>query len=229
LPERIDFLILNGDLGEGTQPAERGRGVMEPEPVYQAEGVKHLLVPIVDRMPELPDGSRRIMMQRGTRYHTGRGGLIEELVGEKIGACRNRATNRYTTPWRQFRANGVHFDCAHRQSGAENVASVLNAEVDRMYKRFARTRTLLPEQIVLIRSHTHLGYCCVQREGVTAISTPPLKVMEDYARGGISPNRWVPENVGAVGLRIYAAQKVEVIPYLYEHPREEVAELFDAG
>jgi hypothetical protein len=230
LPERIDFLILNGDLGEGKQPAEHGRGVQEPEPLFQARGVANLLTPVVSRMPVLPDGSRRILMQRGTRYHTGRGGAIEELVGEKLKARQNEATNRYTENWRQFCVRGVHFDCAHRQSGGENTAAVLNAEVDRMYKRFARTRTPVPEQIVLVRSHTHMGYCCVRRQGVTAISTPALKIMEDYAKGGISPNRWVPENLGAVGLRISAAENVEVIPYLYDHPQEEVEELFpDAG
>jgi hypothetical protein len=222
LPERIDFLILNGDLGEGTQPAEHGRGVQEPEPLYQAEGIKHLLTPIVSRMPD----TRMILMQRGTRYHTGRGGAIEELVGEKLGARRNKVSGRYTENWRSFRANGVYFDCAHKQSGAENAAAALNRELDKLYTRLARERREIPKQIVLVRSHTHMGYCCVQREGAIAISTPCLKIMDDYGKGLMYPNRWVPENVGVVGLRVAPAQPVEVIPYLYDHPQEEVEELF---
>ena len=94
-------------------------------------------------------------------------------------------------------------------------AATLNNEVDKLYKRFARERRPVPKQIVLVRSHTHMGYCCVRREGVTAISTPCLKIMDEYGKGLTYPNRWVPENVGAVGLRVAQAQPVEVISYLF--------------
>lgn len=225
LPQKIDFLLLNGDLAEGQNPAERARSLSEVDPTFQARGVVALLGPVIDRVRKRDDGSRLIYIMRGSGYHTGRGGLIEEQIGAMIGSIPD-SYGRYTHPWARFTVSGVYFDCAHRQSTTiRNRTTPLEREIGFALERFARKRQPAPDSMVIIRSHTHSGFRMVSERGIVAVSTPCWKIQDDYAATSISPNRLAPDNIGAVGIRVRPSsyrERVEVIEYLYDHPDDSV-------
>jgi hypothetical protein len=229
LPDQIDLLILNGDLAEGQQPAEEARCLMEADPEYQANGVIKLLKPITDRVRIDEYGQRMIVVTRGTRYHTGRGGRIEVQVAERLGAIPD-SYGRRCWPWFTRTVGGVYHDVSHRQSWTIRYRSMpLEREIGFLMERYGRARRKVPEHVVIVRSHTHYGFKVVQEDGITAISTPCWKVQDDFAQTAISPNRYVPEHVGAVGMYINppgTRKRVEVVKYLYAHPQEDSKELF---
>jgi hypothetical protein len=184
---------------------------------------------VTDRVRVQPNGRRLIYVQRGSRYHTGRGGRIENHVAARIKAMPD-SFGRLCRAWYLGSIGGVHFDVAHRQSWTLRYRSMpLEREIGFMMERYGRARRVMPEHAVIIRSHAHYGCRVWEEDHVTAISTPCWKVQDDFAQTSISPNRYVPDSLGAVGLWIHppgARKRVEVVKYLYEHPQDEEEELF---
>lgn len=218
IPESIDVLILNGDLCEGQNLSEQSRGLSEVDPMFQARSAAELLKPLTDRAKE-------IHLIRGSQYHTGKGAFIEEALGQIIGSERHEGT--YTTAWLTLLINGVEFDVAHKQSYMmRNRSASLEREISFWLERKAiesmRTRKPVPARAVIVRSHTHVMRL-LRTGNILAVGTPAWKLQDEFARLGSSPNRTFPENIGAIGLKVYEKphgnKQVHVIPYLYDHPR----------
>jgi hypothetical protein len=64
-----------------------------------------------------------------------------------------------------------------------------------------------------------------QVRGATVVTVPAFKVQDPFAQGGKTPNRTIPDALGAVGFKVYNepvdGKLVHVIPYLYDHPDDE--------
>jgi len=218
LPRRIDYLILNGDICEGQNLSEEARMLSEVDPVFQVRAAQTVLQPILRRL------NGPIYLTQSSRYHGGAGGTLDELLGERIGSVKQ--IGHHCIPWVQFDVGEIHFDVAHRQSVMIRYRSTaLEREVGFWLERQGRRamkRKSVPRRVVLIRSHTHAGFRMIQTEDIIAIGTPAWKIQDVYAQTSITPNRYLPENLGAVGLYIYDKavnhQFVHVAPYLYEHP-----------
>lgn len=221
LPEKIDVLVLNGDMVEGQNLAEQCRGLVEVDPNFQARATASLLEPVVKRVAEV-DGQRQIYMTRGSRYHVGRGGGIEEVLGLILQAAKG-PHGAYTQPWLHLPMDDVLFDIAHRQSFTIRYRSMpLEREISFFLERVGRQRKPPPDHLVIVRSHTHSGYRMYEEQYRMAVSTPCWKLQDDFAQTSITPNRMFPDNIGSVGFRIYPEEidgrRVQTIPYLYSHP-----------
>jgi len=221
LPEKIDVLVLNGDMVEGQNLAEQCRGLVEVDPNFQARAAARLLEPIVERVAKV-DGQRQVYMTRGSRYHVGRGGRTEEVLGLILEAVKG-PHGAYAQSWLRLPVDGVLFDIAHRQSFTIRYRSMpLEREISFFLERVGRQRKAPPDHLVIIRSHTHSGYRMYEEQYRMAVSTPCWKLQDDYAQTSITPNRMLPDNIGAVGFEIYSEEingkRVQTIPYLYSHP-----------
>ena len=169
-----------------------------------------LLKPILER-------SKLVINLAGTAYHTGKG-LQAELT---LSALLN-----LDHPYIWYHKNidkNTYLDIAHRQSfGKRSRASSLESEIGYLLERKARAREILPRQAIIIRSHTHAGYRSIDEDGIIAISTPSWKIQDHFAKVSTSPNRLTPDNLGAVGLRLYDepvdGNNVTMVKYLYKHP-----------
>lgn len=235
LPPQLDFLILNGDIVEGRQPAQLALELTDQHPLFQGKAAVKLLEPLVERV----DGP--IIMARGTEYHVGDAGMFEEFVGEQIGA--EESGGYRAQLWPKFFLGNVYFDVHHEQSYTIRYRSMpLEREVAFMAERYGKDRRAMPETIVMIRSHTHVGYKLWCEDGIYAISTPAFKLPDSYAKGGKTPNRMVPENIGAVGIYIFdepfMGRRVHIDKrFIYDRPKEELPQyhvetdtgLHDAG
>jgi hypothetical protein len=240
LPRRIDVLLPNGDLAEGQNIAEEARALSEVDPTFQARGVAALFEGIVEKVPWYREpigdglaypGERHIYMQQGSTYHTGRGALIEEIIGGLVKARIGR-DGRYCQPWRtNLLVEGVLFDIAHNQSIVSRYKSMpLDREIGYLLERIGRlwlkdgdgefTPAEPPKKIVIIRSHAHYGFRVWREQNIIAVALPSWKLMDGYVGRSKMPNRMVPENIGTVGFWVKDGDVEIVDDYLYDHPRE---------
>ena len=219
VPKRLDYLFLVGDIIEGQNKFDQARELCEVDPEFQVRAAEEVLRPLADR-------ATRVVMVAGSTYHEGRGSTGAEALGRALGAVKKGS--HYAPLWRHVipKSNDkVEFDLAHRQSFTiRYAASPMDREMGFALERTARARKLLPDCYVIIRAHTHRGYRVLREDGMVYISLPCWKIQDAYAQKSISPNRLVPDNLGAVGLKIYSEPRdgklVHTIPYLYEHPED---------
>lgn len=227
LPDVIDVLNLNGDIVDGENKFEMARGLGDVDPLWQVRAAEELLTPLADR-------ARHIYATRGSTYHVGKGGTWDELLAERLGARKDRR-GCYASPWWRYRypgQDGVYFDIAHRQSTTIRYHSMpVEREMDFLFNRFARKRLKPPEHFAIIRSHAHWGFGAWLEEGACGISTPCWKLQDDFAKTRISPNRIIPQNLGAVGLHIFDepvdGARVKAVPYTYKHPDEDEVDVIE--
>ena len=225
LPPVIDGLFLVGDIGEGQNLAEMARGISEAEPSFQARGMAHLLKPVADRVVAV-NGQKNIVMVRGSRYHTGHGAAIEEAIGSCLGA--KKKWNYYSPPWREIDlTEHVLLDVAHHQSYTIRYRFMpLERELGFKLESMGRARRTLPEEVLVVRAHTHTGFRCVREKGATMLSLPAMKMQDFFAQGSKTPNRMVPDNVGMVPVKVYFepvnGSRVHVMEdLLFDHPAME--------
>ncbi len=213
VPAEIDLLIVNGDATEGQNRAEECRMLSEVDPTYQARAAAHALRPLTSR-------AKRILMTRGSTYHVGRGAWMEEMVGDMIGAEPRK--NRRAQTWIRDEIDGVYLDVAHRQTATIRYKSMpMEREMSFYLERIARKKQVRPDKVLIVRSHTHAGYRMYEERGIMSVSTPCMKVQDDFASMTISPNRIIPDNLGVLGFQTDDCDNdtvVRVVKYLYDHP-----------
>ena len=226
LPATLHAVILNGDLCEGINPSERGKGICEPDPDAQQRGFIQLMMPILKRVPmhglNLP-----VFIQRGTSYHAGKGGSTPEAIGQAL-RCPLDENGCASVYWRQVNIGGVLFDLAHQQTVSKTTRiSGLENEIGSYFERIGRNHEVLESNVVFLRSHVHVGFKQYVEAHAMGISLPAWKVQDDFMKSRIDPNRMVPENIGSVLIQVDTVTKsVSLVPYLYDHPKIGVAEYY---
>jgi hypothetical protein len=225
IPKTIDVLFLVGDIVEGQNPAEHARLLSEVDDTFQVRGAHELLIPIVSRVKRNKKGRRNIYMVSGSRYHVGRGYGYEQQLGAFLDSVKR--SNFYAPPWRKLMFGGVYFDVGHHQSFTIRYSSMpLERELEFLMTRMGKKRKALPRDVVIMRAHTHKGYRVWRENGALCISLPCWKLQDFFAASSKTPNRLIPDNLGAVGLKVYRepfnGEIVHPVKILYEHPEEEV-------
>lgn len=221
LPKRVDALIINGDVIQGTQ---RARDIWEPDDVFQARAAVQLLKPLAKR-------ARKVYITRGTLWHSGEGNLAEELVGEGLKA--EMWGSSYCHPWLHLDIEGVKFDIAHHQSVMTRYrTSSLAKEI-----QFAPLiKEWGGEADLIIRSHSH-HFLYVNIEGQLALALPGWQLQNVFLQMSKLPSRNFAKFLGAVRIDIWPEQKTEapqdaseyisVKPILYPHPPLAQEVLYD--
>lgn len=206
LPAYIDYLILAGDIIDGHNMREEGRGLCEIDPQMQSRAACRLLEPILKR-------AGRIYFLRGTPYHAGISAEDEEFLAEMIQAeqCDD---NRRTRPWLLLEVDGVILDVAHRQSYMIRYRSVpLEREIGFLLERtVGSART-----VCVVRAHVH-DFRLLDLGDHLSISLPGWKIQDAYAQSSISPNRTMPKWVGTIALRISGGAITNVTKHIFPHP-----------
>lgn len=225
LPKTIDFLLLVGDITEGKNPAEHARLLSEVDDTFQVRGASELLTPIVTRVRRNSKGSRNVYQVSSSRYHSGRGHVQDQQLGPFIESVKRG--NYYAPPWRKLLIGNVYFDVGHHQSFTIRYSSMpMERELEFLMTRFGKMRKAPPREIVIVRAHTHKGYRVWREDGALCISLPCWKIQDFFAAGSKTPNRLIPDNLGAVGIKIYKepfnGEIVHPIKILYDHPEEEI-------
>jgi hypothetical protein len=217
VPPYLDSLFLVGDMMEGKNFFDSGVELSEVDEDWQVRGAEELFKPLAERVSRNKDGNRRIYALGGSKYHGRKEGqLVRMLEGQPKG-------EHYAPFWREIQVNDrVMFDVAHSQGYFLRYKSTsLAREIGFKYERQGRVRGRLPEEVVIVRAHVH-QYGVWMEKGATCVSLPAFKVQDQFAQGGRTPNRTIPDTLGAVGFKVYNepvdGKLVHIIPYLYDHP-----------
>ena len=218
-PPYIDALFLLGDMMEGKNIFDFGVGLSEVDEEWQVQGAVELFTPLAERVSHNDKGKRRIIGVAGSKYHGRREALlIRQLNGLPKG-------DYYAPFWREFYFEDnpdVLFDLAHAQSYHMRYKSTpMSREIAFKYERQGRIRSVLPKHIVVIRAHVH-QFGAWMELGATVVTLPAMKVQDAFAQSISSPNRTIPDALGAVGFKVFDepvdGKLVHIIPYLYDHP-----------
>ena len=217
VPDEIDLLVVNGDMVEGTNKAAAARGLSLVDPDYQGRAAVELFKPLAKR-------ARNVRCNRGSGYHVGNMGELEEQVAKGLLAEPN-GRGRYCRPWWLGKINGIEICAHHAISFTSRYHSMpIEREIGHALEYTGRTNDDMPD--VFVTSHTHIGLLIWRDSDFLAIGTPPMKLQDDYAKANKFPWRWRPTKLGFVMLKIYDeshdGKRVDVVPFTYDHPAEGV-------
>jgi len=212
IPDRLDAILLLGDMTEGENYHENGRYLTEGDPVYQGRAAKELLDPFRERL--VPGGP--LFMLSGSGYHVGKGDAHEEQLGDLLDTTRNSGGGRVFSHLQQpiFGSKTVMLDAAHHQSYTNtNLAMPIEREVRDYFENAGRGCDPATKHLWLLRAHDHHGYRLLQDEVSTACAHMPLKLQDVFSQMSKRPNRGKPRSLGAVWWEI-----ADEPPYVVAHP-----------
>jgi hypothetical protein len=193
---KLDFLVLGGDMIDGTQPKSAGAYIWEPLPMFQARAAAVMLEPIVAKLKK----SGKAYALQGSGYHDGEVCEWAEWLGEKLGV--EVAGPHRARPWLILDVGGIALDFAHRNSPTTRYRSMpLSREIGFMLERCAKAGESTPHGI--IRHHSHGEFNTVGHGMHVACEIPPWQMQGHYAQMGISPNRWRSEFLGSILIHVY--------------------------
>jgi hypothetical protein len=144
---RLDAVIINGDLLDGENQRQSGRGCITSDPADQAAAAIALLQPLRKKC-------RRIFLVRGTAYHEGASHEGLEYVGSELKCERWGAGNRYSDlvlerSWRGHLINATH----HMTGGM--IYPLGGANRTAMFAAIAEADKGVPRADIIVRAHTH--------------------------------------------------------------------------
>lgn len=217
IPQRLDFLIVNGDGIHGQNKKEIAIGVCEPNMSYQTEAAHRVLQPFADR-------ASNVFCTAGSGYHVGNGAVWSNELAKKLGAIVS-PDGAHAPYWWHIEIDGVHVDLAHTQSVMMRYpATSLQREIQ--FSTMVADLMDIGQADIVVRSHIH-RYVVIDVDGRQGISTPAMCLQTPYAKKSKVPNRYLSRHVGALLIKIRKKEhsrrcpRVDIEPVLYKHPKIE--------
>jgi len=212
---RLDAVIINGDLLDGENEKQSGRGCITSDPADQAAAAIVIL-------SALRKKSRHIFLVRGTPYHEGASHEGLEYVGSELKCERWGAANRYSDQVLERRWQGHVINATHHQTTGF-IYQLGAASRTAMFAAIAEADKGAVRADIIVRSHTHtdgLGFV----NGRWIIMLPCWSFTTPYAIRKMEYYRAVATNaLGAVLLSDDG--NLSVKPIRYVPPTMEVTNL----
>ena len=160
----IDILLANADLIDGRGEKSGSNELITTNRYRQAK----MAIDIIKFI-----GAPKIVMSRGTPYHTGKEEDFEEIIADEVEAFEFRNAG-------QFEVNGLVFDYKHHISRSSIPHGRFTAAArERLWNVLKEKEGSAHGAHVFVRSHvhyhTHLG-----EHGWLAMTTPALQWSSDY-------------------------------------------------
>jgi hypothetical protein len=174
LPERLDCVIVNGDVIDGENPREAGRYLSLHTPYDQAEAARTLLAPIRAR-------ADRFFLVKGTPYHEGPASDAVLWLAKALDATPH-APGRLTGTrlWLRLEAaGGLMINASHHMTRGF-VYPAGGADRTALLASVAEASGKLPRADVIVRAHNHVKRV-VHAYGKHVIFQPAWKVLTPYA------------------------------------------------
>ena len=212
VPRKVDFLMINGDVVDGTGRKDEGRWRVEPDPDFQVSAAKMLFL---RGNPPLLNRAKRIYVSRGSAYHVETGARLDEIFAREIGATPDRM-GHYASSWRILSCDGIDIDFAHHRSAHiryESTPGEREMQFDRMIADLKGGSSDL-----IIRSHGH-RYVKLNVDGDLFLATPAWSLQTDFAKMSKYPNRLLSRLIGGVRVDLYPELKTGGIQDKEEYVR----------
>lgn len=224
LPKRFDFLIINGEVADGIAKKDEGRWRVEPDTTFQVEAAIELFQ---RGSPSLLKRAREVYVSRGSVYHSGIGGYLDEVFARRkeVGAVPDE-WGHFASTWRILSVGGINIDFSHHRSACiryESMTGEREMQFDRMVSDLKDGSADL-----ILRAHGH-RLVKLNVDGDLFLATPAWSIQTDYAKMSRWPNRWLSRLVGGARLDLYPDKKtaaiqdkeeyVKIIGLTYPHPK----------
>lgn len=212
LPKRLDFLIINAEVADGTSRKEEGRWRVEPDPDFQVLAAKALFL---RGRPSLLERAKRVYVSRGSAYHSETGARLDEIFAREIGAEQD-SMGHYASPWRLLSCEGIDIDIAHHRSTHiryEATPGEREMQFDRMVADLKDGSSDL-----ILRSHGH-RYVKLNVDGDLFVATPAWSLQTDFAKMSRWPNRYLSRLIGGVRIDLFPDLKTDDIQDKEEYVR----------
>jgi hypothetical protein len=207
----LDAVAFVGDETDGKQPKEKGRFIIEPEPVVQVQGLLYLVEPFLKK--RLKKGGKAFVL-KSSHYHDEDGAAMK-MFAQAIDAEKDEY-GQDAPAWMLAEIGGVVFDLAHTQSMMIRYQST-PMEREGQFSDMAANRA-----DVIVRAHTHACHWHYI-EGANRLpmrlelTLPPWQLQTPFAQGSRTPNRLLSRNLGTIVLDVQR-DWVSVEPHLFPHP-----------
>lgn len=202
---KADLLIVNGDVDDGDQPADRGRSVKTTDEDAGKDAAIAVLEPAVSN-------AREWILIRGTDYHESRFTAIARALHAKRwpnGARHGQVLS--------LEAAGVLINTAHHPEGGPVLYKGTTLDKTILWSLIASKLEKVPDARLIIRSHWHF-YASMQANGRTAVQAPAWQLITPYAVKR-SYFRFQPD-IGFVDVLIRTDEPYPVLePILYPYPK----------
>jgi hypothetical protein len=209
LPQRIDLVILMGDIIEGKSRKAEGTGLMTADLSEQAEAAAAALASLRAR-------TGRIWRVDGTPYHEDYHGALR-LMDAILGVSLARQVI-------DVDLDGEVLNVAHHPAGGSALYLGTKLSKESIWSSVAMARRKVPHARWIVRGHLH-RYAMQRDSSVTALLTPCWKLQDPYAAKGHYWD-WKPD-LGCVLMRRDGDEPggYRMIEQLYDPPMPDVVKV----
>lgn len=189
----LDFIVVNGDVIDGTQRAQRGTELSLPLLVDQKEAAIATLLPLAPMAP--------LYFIQGTEYHDCKAGASVEEVAKSLNAVKYSGvgTGRYSRELLDLDVDGVICNFGHGISVATGFYRATPADREGIFSALAGKEGKAPKADLVYRSHAHY-FVHVEHSSKHIVISPCWQLQTRYMRKN-SVYRMVPD-IGACFVEI---------------------------
>ena len=222
---RPDAIIVNGDVIDGMQHAQRGTELTLPLLFDQRGAAIELLKPLAKLAP--------MYFVQGTEYHDCKAGASVESVAEDLHAVRytGLGTGKFSKEVLDLDIDGVVLNVAHGISVAVGFYRATPLDREGIWSALAGKEGKSPRADAVIRAHAH-SFVHVEHPSKHIIQMPCFELQTRYMRKN-SVYRMMPD-IGFIWLDVDPKEKtrgqdpITVHKQLYPLPKVPVAK-YSAG
>lgn len=198
----IAAVVINGDIVDGRQQAQRGTELALPLVEDQSAAAEIVLLNLISGLPKKP----KLYFTQGTEFHDQRAGREVEVVARAMGAIpySGAGTGRYCREVLDLEVDGVVINFAHGISVAGGLYRATAPDREGVWSALAGKEGKLPRADAVIRSHAH-HFVHVEHQSKHIAITPCWQLQTRYMRRH-SVYRMLPD-IGALILWIDGAAK----------------------
>lgn len=192
----ISAVVVNGDVIDGTQRAQRGTELALPMIEDQSHAAYLALKRIQERLPGRP-----FYMVAGTEYHDAKAAREVEVVGRALGSVQyvGAGTGRYCREVLDLDVGGVVLNFSHGISVSGGLYRATSPDREGVWSALAGKEGKVPRADCVVRSHAHY-FVHVEHESKHIVITPCWQLQTRYMRKN-SAYRMLP-SIGAVVVHV---------------------------
>lgn len=192
----VDVVVVNGDVIDGPQPAQRGTELSLPILGDQAEAAIETL-----RLLKKSTGTAPWYFIQGTEYHDCRAGRSAEEVARALDATpyTGLGTGRYSREVLDLDIDGVVINFAHGISVATGFYRATPADREGIWSALAGKDGKMHKADAVVRSHAH-SFVHVEHASKHIVISPCWQLQTRYQRKN-SVYRMIPD-IGAMVLEV---------------------------
>jgi hypothetical protein len=224
---RPDAVIVNGDLIDGQQEAQRGTELSLPLIFDQTQAAIQCLKLLKKKWT-----SAKWYFVQGTEYHVGKAAMHEEQIAKDLGAERypSVGTGVYVREVLWLDVEGVMIEASHHISVTQGFYRLTGLDREMQWSAMAAKDNTkgVPKADLLIRSHVH-NFHAAEHASKQGVVTPCWQLQTRFMRKN-SVYRMMPD-IGGIFIEIDGEAKkngrppCRILKELYPLPAVKVASL----